>query len=371
MVRQIGFFLVFIALLLHVSCKGKCDCYSNANRIGQTKERVLPWFTNKINMEGFLALLKRVRHSEIFGFHTIPQNGSEAIAFLSADSRLFSVDIASGKVLDSLDLKSILPQSDYYGVLIQKDTIHLLNQNRSIYYRYKMDFKQPPFLIDSFNLGSRNGFDNCVINLLIGRPAITYKWPFAWVQYSNLKKDNGLDDNAYIKINFLEKTIDKIIAYPECYKCCYQYLATSSLIVSPRGETITLFDYYDKLFVDLENGKRKGIFELTHDCRMRKYDESKSENLAYTRRYLENEEANTALFLLKNENLVAVKRNYKQSLSDPSTYSIFLFDSGYKLLFAKSIDHDLAVVPIIVPYKNGLLMVNKNYNQGYYYAFEN
>ncbi|MBN8673160.1 MAG: hypothetical protein J0L56_03435 [Chitinophagales bacterium] len=369
MFRIMGFFLVFMALLLDVSCKRKCDCYSNVDRVVQKKEGALPWSVHKINMEGFLTLLKRVRHNEMFGFHTIPLNGSEAIVFLSADSRLFSIDIASGKVLDSLNLISILPQNDYYGVLIQKDTIHLLNQNRSIYYKYKMRFKESTFLIDSFNLGNRKEFDNCVTNLLIGRPAITYKWPFAWVQYSNLKKNNGLDNNAYIKINFLKKTIDKIIAYPECYKCCYQYLATSSLVVSPNGETITLFDYYDKLFVDLD-GKRKGIFELTHDCRMRKYEESKSENLAYTRRYLENEEVNMGLFLLQNENLVAVKRNYKQSLSDLPTYSIFLFDSGHKLLFEKNIDHDLAGVPIIVPYKNGLLMINKKYNQGYYYAFE-
>lgn len=87
-----------------------------------------------------------------------------------------------------------------------------------------------------------------------------------------------------------KKQLKKTIGYPKCFHFGSQYLPTSSFVIFKDSIKVCLFDYYDGLFVRASGADTDEHYWLTHKCEMVSYDRRKNKNIAYVRKYLENEE---------------------------------------------------------------------------------
>lgn len=326
-----------------------------------------PWKISQIKLDSLSSLIRKEGYSPLFGFHLNTSGDSTWFTFLSKKDSIVRFEIEHNYKRSNINFNPIISSNEYYTSLIRGDTIHILNQKRNVYYQYRITISNEKKLIDSFDFGKNKMFKNCNVNLLVGKPGLTFKWPYVWFQYGHLRKKYYIDKKAYFKINLLDRTLKKVIDYPKCYYCCYQYLPTSSLIISDNNETVCVFDYYDKLFVSNETKQMEKIINIEHKCKMVAYDKTKERNLAYTKKFLENEEVNIGLFKLYNNQVILLKRNSKQKILDLPKYSIYLFDENYNQVFSEEINENLGDFPKVFEYKKGILLFNESLNTANYY----
>lgn len=356
--------------LISFGCKPNCDCYTKKSVSKFQNLISMPWQVKQVRIDSLAKLIEDEKYDPVFGYHFENKKEEYKFYFLSKEKELIEFDISRSSEKRRVSVKNIFPFNGYYTVLIRNDTIHYLSQHNSTYYQYKVNSGSSIQVIDSFDLRKNVKFKNCTINLLVGRLGLVYKWPFIWVQYGHLRKRNFIDSKAYFKINMIDKSLEKVIDYPSCYHCSYQYLPTSSLTILADNSAVCLFDHYDQIFVNPSNGAINESINLIHRCEMETYNKEKKHDLAYTRKYLENAEANIGLLNISDRYLVAIKREKKESLSNKPVHSIFVFDMNYRQIYSEEIPYSLGRSPVFFNSENGIVLFNDSLNKAYFYDFK-
>lgn len=360
--------LLIIAIFLFTSCKENCDCYDDKPTDEITNESDSVWMRREIKLDSLKKTLMLLSYDPLIGLQSVgPQY--ELIYYLSKDKRLIAINLESGVKKYDVSIKSLLPANGVYSLFLRHDTLHILNINRNVYSRYHFLHDTMAMLVDSINMTNYKEFKNCAINLIPGRPALIYRQPYVWIQYAHLKRKNFIDSKAYLRLDLRTKTLDKVIAYPACYHCSYQYLATSTLAISEKGNAFCLFDYYDQIYKLHQDSSKGRASKLLHKCEMKGYQKGKSNNLAYTRKFLQNEETNWGIVVMPGQNIVALKRNKKNSLQERSFYSMFLFNESLEQIHSEKIMEYIGESPFFLNYKNGFLLINDSVTQSFFYEF--
>lgn len=368
-------FLFFCAIIFFYGCKKKCDCYNIDNKTASNKSIIeRPWQLTEIHTDSLSKLVYNNKYNGRFGLHLFRKDGTYFFAFLSKSGKLTQFDFDSNKVKKSIDVSNTLSVKDFYSALFINDTLYFINTSfikgsENFYRKYILKDDGSVNLQDSLNISGELNCKNCdVYSKPLGQ-GMAYQYPYLILRYGNSKTKNFIDSKVFLKINLEQKSIQRIVDYPDCYRCSFIYDRDVSVIFNNNGLIISLFNQYDKLFLFEPGANKSKSFSFGHDCKLRTFDESKEMNLAYVRKYLENGERNITLLNISNKYYVALKRLAKNSLAEKSSYSLFVFDSSFKQVYSEVIQHPV-FTPGIFNYKNGFLMFNDSLSKAYYYDFK-
>lgn len=361
-------FPVLLALIL-TACKSACDCYADKG-IGEKKNSMeQPWVVREINTEGLAALVTKKKYNELFGFHLFKKGQDYLFAFISAEDSLIIYDLANKKKIAEVGFKRIIKGRSYYNALFVNDTLYFADTWQKRYYRFIMQHDWEPRLLDSADIKGYENAENCELYPHLWGHGLTYRFPHLLIHYGTVNKKNYVDTKAYLKINTVNKSIEKAVDYPDCYRCSFVYDNGGSVIFSDDGSIVCLFNQYDQLYLSGDEKTDRKSFSLIHKCGYWTFDKNSEQNLAYVRKYEANGERNMNLFNIADSFYVALKHNSKPDINSKNQTSIFVFDSSFNQIYSTVISHSL-FMPAIFNYKEGLLFFNDSVSRAYYYDFK-
>lgn len=361
----LGFSIICIS-----SCnRSICNCYNDGTeKISSKSKDSILWKTTEIDTKPIRSLVKNLQADEVFGLYLYArQNGDYYFTFLSSADSIVFINLAKQESFDAVSYKENIKQGNSCNILFENDTLHFVDLGSKKYFRYALANDFLLTKIDSVDLTP--SLTDCYLMTRPNAQALAYSYPCIYIPYGHNKKASFIDSKAFLRVDVRTKKIEKIADFPDCFRCSYIYDAHSSIRANRDGSIVYLFNKFDKLFSLRPGEKKSTTYNLDHLCAFEAFDKKKEQNLAYVRKYLDNEEKNLSLFNVLNKYTVVVKRNAKKLLADKNTYSMYVFDSVFNQVATKQIEHPV-FSPCIYEYKNGILIFNDSLNKAYYYDFK-
>jgi hypothetical protein len=357
--------LLFILLLPFFSCNKKCNCYETNHYINKAKQEPDIYQIHAIKYK-FIDSLKS--SDPYFGRQLVTIDNKNYFAGLirKRGITMYGIENSDSFRIIPVDTLLRLFPTNGYNIIIRNDSIHLINILKKQYYCIKITFKGLTIL-DSIDLKPLLPRSTSYIYTKIIEPTLEFNFPFLYIYFGDSKRKNFIDDKAYLKLNIVQKNLNKIIPYPSCYKCSFIYEATSSIAVFSDNTTVTLFDKYDELYKRDSSDKEMGSTYIDHDCHFVVFEESKEKNLAFVRKELTRGERNVKIINIRDKYLMVVKRDQKK-MDEPDKFSIFIFDKNLNQLTSAKIEHPQNSVSIF-QYKNGVIMFADEKSTAYFYEF--
>lgn len=357
--------LCFVYALAESCGRPVCSCYNQEDKpvpVGETNAmRYEPVVSDVSAIRGQI-LLKGA--DAMFGFHITTVRDSGLLFFRSKDDSLCLVSLLPPYSAKRLPLHPRMRRAAGYNVLIQHDSLHFVSlfEKKYFLFRFTAGFDALTVL-DSVDLAGSltNGY-------LCTKPegqAMAFSFPYVYMPWGLNNTHNYTGPRAFLRVSLLTKKAEQAGEYPACYRCSDVYDIHCSLRQKRDGSLVYLFNAYDGLFSLSDGNSRQESF-IRHACRFEDFDKSREQNLAYIRKRESNGERNVALLNIADRYMVAVKREYRESLKDSARYTLYIFDSAWQQKAAWHLSHPV-FIPCIFEYGKGFVAFNDSMNKMYYY----
>lgn len=242
---------------------------------------------------------------------------------------------------------------------------------------YKIDYNLKKLIISNIsflpmrlNFGIVSDSDRVIrSNLYSTIDIVKDKILLSYGIYNN--KWHSFDNNSYMELNLKDTNAIEItlnLPVPEYYRKGKSY---SSIIWLTRFDDSLLingFGSLDSIYLfNLNSNTILKRIKFSASSDFDNFDNNKSMNLAYTRKFELTNEANVNFIVNKtSQRLLLIKRLKKQNINDTSVYEYYLFDKNLNTLAFNRFTQD--VLPIsCIPFRNGYLLLNRDRKKAYYY----
>ncbi len=362
--------VLFFVALSFIECKSPaCNCYAQKSDKEFINEGDSIFHIHEISRQ---KLAIPVKSSVFFGAQLAFLDDQYYVVILTETKDLKFIGLGNNDTVKTISVKGKWPvhYNRRFSAFFLKDTLHVVDISRAMYYQCKLSFTEGLTISDSINIRPLLKNKNRFIAVKAMGKGINYNFPYLYLPYIRLGKKNSIEKNAILRVDCINKTAETIVSYPDCYHCSGIYERNLSLVTTYDASTVVVFDKDDELRKNNKEGELIQKAELVHSCKMIPFDMKKVKNLAYVNRELVLGEKNIALLNIQDKFFAVVKRYLKKSYDEKDKFGLYIFDNDLRQVYAGEINHSLSA-SAIWEYKNGFLLFSSNLSAVYYYEFNN
>ncbi len=301
------------------------------------------------------------------GFHFIHREDRDFLAFVASNhTDLIIQDIFNGEVT-KVDMGKWLERKYRYNLLIQNDTIHIINADKFTYAAIQFDTGFRVQEIYRFDLKEYLSVSGYFLNshVFIDKK-IAFTYPYLVIPYGKTGRHNGMDDKLSLRFDVVRRSVKKMFKYPQKYYSCDIQDPYPILSGTSDGRVIAAYMKDNTLFeLDVDHATSTTRDSVRFNSQYMCYDRSLADNLAYTNKFDLNDECNVNL-ITTNSAIILIKDLRRDRKTEPLRTAILVFKNDFKCIGTffpgEHLDSRL-----IFPYKNGILAINSQRTKGYHY----